>query len=249
MPKEGPVIFVANHTSAFMDPIVIALHVDRELFFLARGESFKNPLASKIMRTLNMIPIYRPEISPDEVFKNEEIFQKCYDHLSEGNCIIAFPEGYSKTQRRLQKLKTGTARIALGAEAQNDFNLGLTILPIGINYSNPHSFQSDLFINYGSPIGVAEYDRDYMQDNFSAARKLTDDMKAELEKRTVVIQHEELEHLIGNIEKIYRENLRELSDQSFTQNVQNFYVSKEWNEGKIPHEYVPERRPPEKSIP
>jgi len=24
------------------------------------------------------------------------------------------------------------------------------------------------------------------------------------------------------------------------------YVSKEWNEGKIPHEYVPERRPPEK---
>lgn len=24
----------------------------------------------------------------------------------------------------------------------------------------------------------------------------------------------------------------------------NFYVSKEWNEGKIPHEYVPERRPP-----
>ncbi len=26
----------------------------------------------------------------------------------------------------------------------------------------------------------------------------------------------------------------------------NLYVSKEWNEGKIPHKYVPERRPPEK---
>lgn len=26
----------------------------------------------------------------------------------------------------------------------------------------------------------------------------------------------------------------------------NLYVSKEWNEKKIPHEYVPERRPPEK---
>ena len=24
------------------------------------------------------------------------------------------------------------------------------------------------------------------------------------------------------------------------------YVSEEWNQGKIPHEYVPERRPPEK---
>ncbi len=27
----------------------------------------------------------------------------------------------------------------------------------------------------------------------------------------------------------------------------SLYVSKEWNEGKVPHEYVPERRPPEKS--
>ena len=26
----------------------------------------------------------------------------------------------------------------------------------------------------------------------------------------------------------------------------SLYVSKEWNDGKIPHEYVPESRPPEK---
>lgn len=26
------------------------------------------------------------------------------------------------------------------------------------------------------------------------------------------------------------------------------YVSEAWNEGKIPHEYVPERRPPEKNL-
>jgi ferredoxin-thioredoxin reductase catalytic subunit len=28
----------------------------------------------------------------------------------------------------------------------------------------------------------------------------------------------------------------------------NLYVSKEWNQGKTPHDYVPERRPPEKII-
>ena len=27
----------------------------------------------------------------------------------------------------------------------------------------------------------------------------------------------------------------------------NLYVSKDWNENKIPHDYVPERRPPEKT--
>ena len=26
----------------------------------------------------------------------------------------------------------------------------------------------------------------------------------------------------------------------------NLYVSKQWNDGQIPHDYVPERRPPEK---
>ncbi|MBW1775567.1 MAG: ferredoxin:thioredoxin reductase [Deltaproteobacteria bacterium] len=26
----------------------------------------------------------------------------------------------------------------------------------------------------------------------------------------------------------------------------NLYVTPDWNEGKVPHEYVPERRPPEK---
>ncbi len=29
----------------------------------------------------------------------------------------------------------------------------------------------------------------------------------------------------------------------------NLYVSRDWNEGKIPHAYVPERRPPEKMSP
>lgn len=28
----------------------------------------------------------------------------------------------------------------------------------------------------------------------------------------------------------------------------NLYVSKEWNEDKVPHVYVPERRPPEKAF-
>lgn len=28
----------------------------------------------------------------------------------------------------------------------------------------------------------------------------------------------------------------------------NLYVSNEWNQNKIPHEYVPERRPPEKNL-
>ena len=71
IPESGPVIFVANHTSAFMDPILLGVHIRRPIYFLARGEAFKSKLASIFFNWLHMIPIYRPEISPDEVHKNE----------------------------------------------------------------------------------------------------------------------------------------------------------------------------------
>lgn len=227
VPKTGAVIFVANHTSAFMDPIVIALKIKRVFHFLARGEAFKTPFISAILYKLNMIPIYRPEIDPDKMFMNKDIFQKCYDHLSDGKCIIIFPEGFSKTEPRLRKIKTGAARIALGAEAQHQFNLELTIIPIGINYSNPHYFRSHLFLNVGTPIKVADYKNAFQLDNFEAVRKLTDDIKTELEKRTVVIEEEKVDRLILNIEKIYREQLIDGVGLDEKKNIQNFYMSKE----------------------
>ncbi len=39
---------------------------------------------------------------------------------------------------------------------------------------------------------------------------------------------------------------READVQEYGSCYCGLYVSKEWNEDKIPHEYVPERRPPEK---
>ncbi|NQY68695.1 MAG: 1-acyl-sn-glycerol-3-phosphate acyltransferase, partial [Flavobacteriales bacterium] len=117
IPAKGPVLFVANHPSAFMDPIVVTIYIDRILHYLARGESFKNPISRFIFSRLNMIPIYRASTSPDEMHKNKAVFQKCYDHLENRGAIIIFPEGVSKTERRLRPIKTGAARITLGVEA------------------------------------------------------------------------------------------------------------------------------------
>jgi len=41
---------------------------------------------------------------------------------------------------------------------------------------------------------------------------------------------------------------RELDVEEFGSCYCNLYVSKEWNEGRIPHVYVPERRPAEKFL-
>jgi 1-acyl-sn-glycerol-3-phosphate acyltransferase len=207
-----------------MDPILIAMHINRELYFLARGEAFENKLASRILSHLNLIPIYRPEISPEKLTENKNIFRKCHSHLSSGNCLLIFPEGFSKTERRLRKIKTGTARIALGTEAKNSFKLGLKIVPIGINYTNPHLFQSEVFINIGHSITLERFKNEYQHNQFSAARKLTNEIKTELEDRTVVIEHEELDQLVSKIERLYEDELKESLD---TQNSDKFLLSKQ----------------------
>jgi len=225
VPTSGPIVFVANHTSAFMDPIILAVHVKRPLFFLARGESFSSKLVSFFFGRLNMIPIYRPEIAPDLAHKNQQVFQKCFDHLKKGKTILIFPEGVSKTERKLRKLKTGTARIVLGAEAQNDFKLNVKIVPVGINYSNPHHFRSDVFVNFGKPTSVSEY-KDLYYDDMTSVLKLTTEIRKKLKKLLVIVKDEKLDNLITKIEYLYRSKLRDGSRQ-MDKATQDFYISKE----------------------
>ena len=79
IPPEGkPVIFAVNHPSSFMDPILLAVEIDRSLYFLARGDIFKNKIAQWIFNKLHMIPIYKPKVSPNQVGKNKLIFEKCF---------------------------------------------------------------------------------------------------------------------------------------------------------------------------
>jgi len=226
IPSSGPVVFVANHNSAFMDPIVLAVHIKRTLYFLARGESFKSKLVSFFFGRLHMIPIYRPEITPELAHKNEQVFQKCFDHLKKGKTILIFPEGISKTERNLQKLKKGTARIVLGAEAQKDFKLNVKIVPVGINYSNPHHFKSDVFVNFGVPLNVSQYEDFYDKDESSSILKLTSEIEIELKKLLIIVRDEKLNNLITQIENLYRSKLRDESRKT-DKAIQDFYLSKE----------------------
>jgi len=208
-----------------MDPILLAVHIRQSVYFLARGESFKSKLSSKIFNILNMIPIYRPEISPGDVHKNIMVFDRCFNHLQKRKSILIFPEGISKTVRDLRLIKTGAARIALGAELQNDFNLNIKIVPIGINYSNPHYFRSDVFINFGTPIELANYKDDYLKNEKDTVIKLTDVIEAKLSSLLVIVKDEKLNKLIEQIEILYRSKLR---DESIPQEkaLQDFNLSK-----------------------
>jgi glycerol-3-phosphate O-acyltransferase/dihydroxyacetone phosphate acyltransferase len=176
----GPLMLCGNHPNTLMDPLVTAVQRHQPIAFLAKSTFFKNPVLGAIMRSGNCIPIYRRQdaegtaattatTAKQLAASNEASFGRCYDYLGQGGTVMIFPEGTSVNERRLRPLKTGAARIALGAEARHDFKLGLQLVCVGTNYFDPTRFRSDVLLNVAPPIVVADYAARYRKDRRNTA--------------------------------------------------------------------------------
>lgn len=226
IPEKGPLLVLANHPSTFLDPIVIATLLDRKVFFLAKGELFKSSFAKWFLPKLSMIPVYRKQDDPTLMSKNQDTFKKCFEHLEKGGAILMFPEGISITERKLRPIKTGAARIVMGAEANNDFKLGAHVVTIGLNYANPHRFNKDVFINIDEPILVADYRSDYEKDGFRAVEMLTEKIRMKLESLVIAIEDDKTDELVKNVETLYKYKLTKDSGFSKNDQVADFTITK-----------------------
>lgn len=223
IPAKGPLMVLANHPSTFMDPIVVATMLDRDVYFLAKGELFKGSIAKWLFAKMNMIPVYRKQDDPSQMNKNKETFDKCYEHLEKGGAILMFPEGTSITERKLRPIKSGAARIVLGAEARNNFQLNTKVITIGLNYADPHKFNRDVFININTPIEAANFKESYTANNVEGSNQLTEEIRVQLEDTIIGIADSQTDDLVSEIELLYKHKLsKELGisdkdkDASFT---------------------------------
>lgn len=213
IPKNGPYLFVANHPSAFMDPIVVASSIRPPVYFIAAGEYVGAGLKGWLFKkVLHSIPVYRPSTRPEDAHKNKDMFVKCYEHLSKKGALLIFPEGVSLTEKKLKPLKTGTVRIAIGAEELHAFELGLPIIPIGLNYSDPHSFRSDLFVKVGDPIYVnellSEEQRAVKEYQITQTREITDLLQEKMQATILHLESEEEEVLLEKLETIFYRDVK-----------------------------------------
>ncbi len=209
VPQDGPLIFVANHPSAFMDPLVVGLAVKRELHFIAAGEYVGKGLKAKFFQNqLHMIPVFRPNTMPGETHKNKEMFEQCYAHLGAEKSLLIFPEGNSITERRLRSLKTGVARMAIGASKAHPEMRPVRIVPVGLNYSDPHEFRSELFVQIGDAIDIEAYLK--MEDEREAVRALTEEVSTQLRSTLLHIEKEHHDHFLEQVEHIYQPELQEM---------------------------------------
>ncbi|NOZ03430.1 MAG: hypothetical protein GXO92_02350 [FCB group bacterium] len=207
VPKKGPVIFAANHPSTMMDGFILGYACPRDLHFLAKSTIFRTRFHRWILSRLRLIPVYRKQDQPEAMGRNRETFACCYELLEEGKAFLIFPEGTSTGERVLSKIKTGAARIGFGAEKRNDFQLNVQIIPVGLNYSNVIKFRSDVYVRYGHPIFLKDYQEDFKADKVAAVKKVTDQIETALSKLTVTVKELEMEQMVTALEDIYKKEL------------------------------------------
>lgn len=200
LPPSGPTLFVLNHPNGLLDPLLLMAGIKRHVVFLGKSTFFGNPIGRLMMNAFGALPVYRHRDeglaggpNGDIADRNEETFARCRALLGRGEALALFPEGTTHSQTTLLPLRTGAARIALSAEAEN--SCGLRIVPVGLWYQNKTQFRSSALVAIGRPIEVAAFTPAYRVDERQTVRDLTDQIADSLD--AVVLQAENAELLNG----------------------------------------------------
>src|SRR5258705_8591168 len=122
VPLDTPVIFVLNHPNALVDPAFLLYLAPRRVSFLAKSPLFRMPVLGFFVRAMDCIPVYRKQDEGEDVSRNREMFMAARALLARGGTIGICPEGVSHDEPRLRPIKTGAARIALGAVSTVEAN-------------------------------------------------------------------------------------------------------------------------------
>lgn len=200
-PRDEPLIFVSNHPNGLIDPALIFCALPRRISFLAKSTLFRIPVIKFLITAVESLPVYRRVDTQEDSSKNRITFEKCHALLRQNRCIALFPEGVSHNATRLLPVKTGAARIALGAlsvegdEARGKAPLDiLKIIPVGLYYTSKTSFRSEALIRFGAPIEARRVALDeFGEPPREAVRQLSNEIEEAL--RRVTLNVEDVEEL------------------------------------------------------
>ena len=195
-------IVISNHPSTMLDPLNIAANMKRQVSFLANASMFSTPFTNWMFTKLYCVPIQRSKDKGGKHINNEESFQRCDEFLGNDGVLWIAPEGGSDMERKIRPFKTGTARIGFSAENQKDFDLNLPILPVGLSYSAPDKFRSDLVIHVGDWVYPKDFREAYEQDSWQAVRDLTDHLEQQIKALAIDLEDEAEEKFISYIETL-----------------------------------------------
>lgn len=140
-PAAGPELVVANHTNSLLDVAFVVLSSRRRVRFMAKAPLFTYPGIGWLVKACGSVPVYRRQDDPKLVAQNLDSFRDVYAAIAQGYAVGIFPEGISHSASHLQPLKSGAARLALGAAEQLG-GRAFPIVPIGMVFRDRRTFRS-----------------------------------------------------------------------------------------------------------
>lgn len=193
---ETPVIFAVNHPNGLVDPLFLICFSPRPVSFLAKAPIFSYPIIGFLVKKFDAIPVYRKQ--DNTAGTNAETFGRSRAILKRGGAIAIFPEGTTHSDSRLRELKTGAARIALGA------NINVSVVPTGIYYTAKHVFRSSALVMFGDAISVAPGQLDEAgEPGAEDVERLTQAIDDGLDRITLQADSHAALELIGRAEDIF----------------------------------------------
>ena len=200
---DGPVLVVANHPNSLLDPLVIFRVSGRPTRPLAKAPLFDQRFVGTMLRGLGGLPVYRAQDDATQMHRNEDTFRGAIAALQDGAAVQIYPEGRSHSEPSLAPMRTGAARIALGAERSSGWSLGLRIVPVGLTYHRKTRFRSRVLASIGEPFHIGDLRELHESDEFAAVRALTDRIAQRLEQLTLNTAALEDADLIDTAERLY----------------------------------------------
>ena len=199
IPRSDPLLLVANHPNMVFDPLLVAAAAGRPVRMLAKAPLFRIPLVGTVLRLAGCLPVYRPRDDPSLANRNEATFAAVIDALGRGAAVAIFPEGTSHDAPALAPLKTGAARLALGASSRG---LPLAVVPVGLVMADRDRARSEALVVVGAPVRWDDL-RGTPPDDAAAVRDMTDRIGGALSAVTVNLDAWADEPLVTTAEAVY----------------------------------------------
>ncbi|MEM6456313.1 MAG: lysophospholipid acyltransferase family protein [Acidobacteriota bacterium] len=157
LPAEGPVLLCANHVNALVDAVVVQAACDRPVHPLARSGLFRSPVLRPFLALQGAVPVARRHPGRDAASvrtANAAAFEKVHARLAAGGVLLIFPEGQSHSDPHLRPIKTGAARLVLGAHQRG---IDPPIVPVGLTFPRKGTFRGSVLVRFGPPIESARF--------------------------------------------------------------------------------------------
>ena len=159
VPLDGPLLVLANHPNALIDPLLVGTTVPRRVLLTAKATLFEHSALALLLRAVGVVPLRRAK---DEVHdrtsrsvvpeRNAQAFAQVTSVLRARQVVLVFPEGLSHDDSTLAPLKSGAARMAL--QASREGVAGIRLLPIGLVFEAKERPDSRVLVRVGDALDL-----------------------------------------------------------------------------------------------